>query len=213
MDNKSLGTIGVVVAVAISLVSLAFAFSSSSGGGDVGGQRGGFQELTNGVTLGNFSSTAGAQVEWFSGTLDPQANEEVIFRNTLGKDVYVDYAEINVITGETASSTTKIFAFATTSSSIATWADFGTLAEGKRAIIHGVAIATSTTATTTSSVYAASAGLGNGAVLVPNDSYFHIFLQQDTAGCSIAGAAAGACETATSSSRGFDPQFKVRIHY
>jgi len=202
------GSIGVAIAVVISVVALicSFAFKGGSTPSDnVSGERAGLQEFQDGIKAGDVNA------KWVSRTLAPNTNSVLLYANTTGKDVIVDYGEINVITGETASSTGKISLFATTTSSIPTGVDFSTLAgnAGKNILINSVILATSTTATTTSSVYAATAGKGNGSIIVPDGSYLFGLLQQNTVGCL---GATGLCEVATSSNRGFNPVFNVRIH-
>lgn len=198
-----------VVAVAIAILALGistFGGAPASQDQNVGGERAGLQEFVDGIKSGDING------KWISKKMDPLSNSVQIYRNTTGHDVIIDLGSANIITGETASSTSKISVFATTSSSVATWVDFGTLAEGKRALIQGVAIATSSTATSTNSVLSAVQGKGNGFVLVPTDYYVFGVLQQDTTACSIAGAVNGAaCETATSSNRGFNPIFNVHV--
>lgn len=222
MSKNSKGLFLGVAAVAIAIVAW-FAFFSGSpaptstgDGGNVAGQRAGLQEFADGITLGNAGNGAGASEEWYSGIIDPGTNSKLILHNTSGKDLLVDYGEINVKSGDTASSTSLVSIIATTSASIGTWADFGTLTSAgnaKQALIQAAQIATSSTATTTNSVKAAAYNQGNGAILVPNDSYLFAVLQQDITNANIACAAAGQCETATSSNRGFNPVWRVRVHY
>lgn len=171
------------------------------------GERGGLQEFFDGVTTGDITE------RWVSGKLKAGEDYVVIWSNTLGKDVTANYGEALIPTGETASSTSKISLFATTSTSVNNSVDFGTLAEGKRALIQAVNISTSTTATTTSSTYAMSAGKGNGSVLIPAGSVLMGYLQKDTAASTGCGALTGACESATSTNRGFNPLFRARLHY
>lgn len=209
MGNSN-GKVFGVAAVAIAIVALVFSFQSSpapvADDRDVGGERAGVQNFSDGATLGQ------ATERWYAQTLPVRSEEVLLFRNTFGKDVYADYGEANVITGQTASSSYKLYLIATTSSSIGAWADVTTarlLNTHKAALIDGVEIATSTTATTTSSTYALDSGKGNGTVLVPDGSYVFGFLQAvDLMACADA-----ACEPATSTNRGFNPQFKVKIHY
>ena len=211
MDNPNGKTIG-VVAAAIVLLALLGTYVFTTGPSDqtekrAGGQRAGLQEFTDGITSG----PNGIAEVWFSQTLPAGSEEVLLIRNQSGKDAILHYGESNVISGATASSSYKLFLVATSSSSIGAWADVaGTaVSTGKNALINGVTIATSTTASTTSSVYANDAGVGNGSVLVPNGWYVFGFLQAlDAMAC-----ADGACEPATSTNRGFNPQFRVRIHY
>ena len=174
---------------------------------NVGGQRGGLQEFSEGVTIDNVT------IRHAEAKLPVGQDYVVVWYNNLGKDVIANYGEAIVTSAETASSTSKISLFATTSSTVNDSVDFGTLAEGKRALIQAVNISTSTTATTTSSTYAMAAGKGNGSVLVAAGSYLMGYLQKDTAASTGCGALTGLCETATSSNRGFNPVFRVRLHH
>ncbi len=139
-------------------------------------------------------------------------NTVLLYTNNTNFDVYVDYGEANILTGDTASSTSKISLFATTSSSISTVNNFATLVTGNtgaKTLIDSVLIATSSTATTTSSVYASKANAGNGAILVPSGYSVWGMLQQNTTGCL---GAVGLCETSTSTRRGFNPVFMIKVH-
>lgn len=210
MNETKNSNIGVVVAVVISLFSFFFAvFGGGSGeiqiiNDKTAGERAGLQEFIDGIKAGDVNA------KWVSKTLPAQTNSVLLYKNTTGKDVIVDYGEVNVVTGETASSTYKVAVFATTSTSVPTNADFAALTGNTRklSLIDGVTLATSTTATTTSSTYASSAGLGNGAIIIPNGSSLFGFIQQTfTTPCT-----GSQCETATSSNRGFNPVFNVRVH-
>ena len=208
MGNSN-GKIFGVAAVAIAIVALFFSFQSSpapvADDRDVGGERAGVQNFSDGATLGQETE------RWYAQKLPVGSEEVLMFRNTFGKDVYAYYGESDVITGETASSSYKVYLFATTSPSIAAWANVTTavVTTGKSSLINGVTLATSTTATTTSSTYALDSGKGNGTVLVPDGSYFFGFIQA----VDLMACADTACEPATSTARGFDPLFKVKIHY
>ena len=213
MDKNSTGTVLGVVAVAIALG--AFFFSVLSGptsaptNKTVGGERAGLQEFFDGVKSGDIAS------RWYSAKIGPLANNVKVYCNTSGHDTVATYGAITIPTGDTASSTLNMSLFATSSSntSVPSTQDFTAIAEGKRAIMQNVQIATSTTASTTDSMLAAAMKVGNGSVLVPSDSCVFAYLQQDIAKCSIAGAAASpaVCGTATSSDRGFNPIANVLI--
>ncbi len=142
-------------------------------------------------------------------------NKVLLYTNSTGRDVYVDYGEANILTGDTASSTSKISIFATTSTSIATVNDFATLVTGntpRKTLIDAVLIATSSTATTTNSVYASKANAGAGAIVVPDGYSVWGMLQQNTAVTTGCSGATGLCESATSTRRGFNPVFFIKIH-
>jgi hypothetical protein len=204
MKRQSLiaGIALVVAVLALVLVVLLALHSGKS----LGGERAGLQEFIDGIKSGDLPS------KYVSKKLEPQQNSVKLYCNTSGRDVIADYGSVVIPTGETASSSANVSLFASSSPSIPATQDFAALAEGRRALIQTVGIATSTTASTTNSTLAAVQAKGNGAVLVANNSCLYGYLQQNTTGCSIAGAAAGVCETATSTNRGTNPIFNVRIH-
>ena len=206
--TKSNGQVLAVVGVAVVLLIGGFlvgryAFSPSSPSGDVGGERAGIQEFNDGVKAGDMNS------KWVAKTLPPGAASVALYTNRTGHDVFADFGAADILTGQTASSTFKASLFSTTSSSSAVpaWADFGTLAEGKRALIQAVEYATSSTATSTNSVLSAAQSKGSGSVLVPDGATLFGYIQQTYANLCTGSL----CETATSSNRGFNPQFRVRL--
>lgn len=152
--------------------------------------------------------------KWVSKALPVGDNKVTLYINRTGRDAYIYFGSINIPTGQTASSTTNVFLFATTSSSITTSQDFVAMTgtAGKAFLVNGVTIATSTTATTTSSIYAAVAQKGNGAIVVPDGSTVFGYLQQNTTLANSACSAAGRCETATSTLRGINPVFSIRVY-
>lgn len=211
--GTALGVVAVVIAVvAITIVLIGGKTSAPAPAQNVdqnaGGERAGLQEFKDGIKAGDLGS------KWITKTLPPLTTQVKLYCNTTGRDTILDYGSVLVKTGETASSTSKVSIFATTTTdTIAATNDFATIAEGRRALLQALTISTSTTASSTSSVYAARVNQGNGAVVVANNSCVWGYLQQDTTACSSAGAVAGAaCETATSSNRGFNPIFNIRIH-
>jgi hypothetical protein len=204
MENKSNGIVLGVVAVAIAAIALGAAVF----GGDtqpvnqnVGGERAGLQEFLDGIKAGDIN------VKWASAELPVATNQVLIYANRTGHDVIADFGSMVILTGETASSTYNVSIFATTSSSIATQIDFATLGENSRSLIHAATIATSSTATTTSSGQV-TFSKGNGPILVPTGSSIFGYIQQNS-GC-LKGT--GACEQATSTARGFNPIFSVRLY-
>lgn len=202
-------SVGIGLAVVLSVAALLVAVSSGAPvtDGNFAGNRAGLQEFVDGIKAGDLTT------KWVGATLPARSDDMVIYTNRTGRDVYADFGSVDVVTGETASSTYKISLFATTTTSVASSMDFSSLAEGKRALIQSLAIATSTTASSTSSVYAAARGAssGNGSIVIPDGSSLMVYLQQDTTAGSITCARNGACETATSSNRGFNPRVKVRL--
>jgi hypothetical protein len=163
--------------------------------------------FTRGVKLGDISQV------WISKTLEAGSNQVVLYRNQTGRDQWVGYGDITVKSSDTASSTSKVYIIATTTSSVGVWADFGTIIVRKDSLINGALFATSTTASTTSSVQAAVNGRGNGSILVPDGSYLIGYLQQNIDTITGCRGAVGLCESATSTRRGFNPVFTVRLHY
>lgn len=189
-----------MIAVVISIASLITAFSGGNSAG-LGGERAGLQNFIDGIKAGSIS------IKWVSGKLAPGADDQVIYTNRTGRDVYADFGSVDVLTGETASTTFKVSIFATTTTSVPVTQDYTALAEGARALIQSYTFATSTTATTTSSVRAAVEGKGNGSIVIPDGSSLMLYMQQ-TYGNVCTGAV---CETATSTNRGFNPKYKVRL--
>lgn len=202
-NNSNNSIIAAGIAILLSLVAIFVAVGSPTGSQIVGGERGGFQEFFDGAMIGQVDQ------KWVQSKIEPGVDEVALYTNRTGQDVYADFGTADIITGETASTTFKVSIFATTSSSTAvpTWANFGTLAEGKRALIGGVILATSTTATSTNSTLAAVSGIGAGSVVIPDGSTLFGYMQQTYANqCT-----GSVCETATSTNRGFNPKFKVRL--
>lgn len=213
MSTSTKGILGLVVAVATIIVIAGLSRGDETPptayvpSERAGGQRAGEQQFIDGIDVG------GELERWYVGKLDPLSNSKRIFTNTSGKDVIAYYGDITISTGQVASSTYDVSIFASTTSAIPATQNFSALSEGKRALIQSDIIATSTTASTTSSVYASVIGKGRGAVLVPDGSTLWLYLQQNTTRCSIAGAVSGAaCETATSSARGINPEYRVKVH-
>lgn len=209
MDNSK-GTLIGVVAVAIGLIALGVAWFHNPvtvvTTENAGGERAGIQEGIDGYKAGDLNS------KWKSAKMEVATSSVKVYCNTTGNDVVADYGEAIIPTGSTASSTSNVSLIATTSTSIPTWVDFGTLTEGKRALLQGIVIATSTTATTTNSVLASAQGKSAGATLIPTGSCIFGVLQQNTTLCGTQGNASGAaCESATSTNRGFNPIFNVRV--
>lgn len=201
-SNNSIIAAGIAILLSLVAISVSF-FGPVTSPQSLGGERGGFQEFFDGVMIGQVDQ------KWVQSKIEPGVDEVALYTNRTGQDVYADFGTADIITGETASTTFKVSIFATTSSSTAvpTWANFGTLAEGKRALIGGVILATSTTATSTNSTLAAVSGIGAGSVVIPDGSTLFGYMQQTYANqCT-----GSVCETATSTNRGFNPKFKVRL--
>lgn len=203
MDNSNGKFVG-VAAVAIAVIALAISIfggaPAPTNNENVAGERAGLQEFFDGIKAGEIGS------KWVSETLAPLANNVLLYRNTSGRDVIIDYGEVIYPTGQTASTTYTVSIFATTSASIVSTQNYTALAEGRRSMIQ-TNVATSSTATTTNSV-----SNGNGAVLVASDSYVFGYIQNLPTGGGGAVCTGSVCETATSSNRGVNPVFNIRIH-
>lgn len=203
-NNSNNSVIATGIAILLSLIAITVSFlGPETSPQNVGGERGGFQEFFDGVRIGQASQ------KWVVGTIEPGATGVALYTNRTGVDVYADFGSADIPTGSTASTTQAVSLFATSSSATAVpvWSDFGTLAEGGRALIQAVAIATSTTATSTNSVLSAVQGKGVGSIVIPDGSTLFGFIQQ-TYATKCTGSV---CETATSTNRGFNPKFKVRL--
>ena len=204
-NGKFVGVAAVAIAV-IALVVSIFGGSTPAptSNENVAGERAGLQEFIDGIKAGDINA------KWASAKLGAQQNSVLVYANKSGHDVIADFGSMVIQTGETASSTYTVSLFATTSSSIATTNDFADLADLSKALLHSVIVATSSTATTTNSVLASQiSNKGNGVILVPTGSFIFGYIQQYTAGCM---KGTGACEQATSTARGFNPIFNVRLH-
>lgn len=207
MDKSSNAVLASVVAVAIAVCSLFYVVTHTGGpsavtsdGQQVGGEQAGVQNFYDGAKLGNVGS------KWIARNLAQGENSVRLYCNTSGRDAVIHYGEVTYPTGQTASSTYTVNIFATTTTSIPATQNFTSLAEGRRSLIQ-VSVATSSTATTTSSIYAARANQGNGSVLVASNSCVFGYLQQLGPTCNGA-----SCETATSSNRGVNPVFQIQLH-
>lgn len=134
------------------------------------------------------------------------------WQNRTGYTVYIDSAVFG--TSGAASSSFKLYAFATTSdpSTLASRYAFTAFTEainGQNSFLGSPTYATSTAASTTNSAIEAKAGRGNGVIAVPNNGYLVFLLQGvDAAGC----ASTLKCEAATSTARGFNPFWHVRYY-
>ncbi len=158
-------------------------------------------QFTNGASFGNGQGGVGVSVNWAGDKIYPKSNQASWYNNT-GMTQYVDLTEVS--TDGTASSTFKLYAIAT-SSALNVIYDFFTPTGGLMAI-DGFSFATSTTATTTSSIEKAR----NGKVIrVPDGWRINFYLQAvDNRTCPTTGL----CETATSTNRGFNMFWRLRYH-
>ena len=129
------------------------------------------------------------------------------WQNRTGRTVYIDLATIT--TTGTASSSSLVYGYATSTLPSTTY-DFTAPTSANRMAINAFPIATSSAATTTSSIEKRLAG---GVISVPDGWYFVVLLRQDTTNADIACAAAGLCETATSTNRGFNLEWFFRGYF
>ena|SRR3990167_4171882 len=123
-----------------------------------------------------------------------------VWTNRTGTDVFVNYGSL--MTSGTASTTYRVFMFATTSTSVASTNDFTLISAALNTdIIRAWALATSTTATSTDTHYAIKDGRSDGSpTRIRNGESVIVYLQSTFFGpCS-----GSVCETATSSNRGFN---------
>lgn len=214
-SNKSVIGLAVVILVVGTLIvgGLTHRGSSTPQATDVvqtqsdnglGGERAGLQEFQNGVKMGP------EFWQWYGGTFVTGQTSAKLYCNTTGRSTVAEYGDFSILSGF-ASSSMKVSIFATTSSSIATTNDFATVVATTTALIAPYVVATSSEATTTSSTLAAIQNKGNGEVIVQPNWCVWAYMQSNSAtGCT--GAAAGMCEAASSTNRGFNPTFKIRVH-
>lgn len=153
----------------------------------------------NGIQLGNLPVT----VNYDGGKIQPKTNT-AFWKNTTGKTQYVDYVEVS--TDNTASSTFAVYAYAT-STAPRTLYDFVAPVNNATTLlsINQFIIATTSAATTTTNIDKAFSGK---TVRVSANSYLDVSLVQ-TFGSACTGSI---CETATSSNRGFNVQWRIRYH-
>ncbi len=147
---------------------------------------------------------------WVGGKIIAKSNS-AFYKNVSGQTEYFENVEVS--TDGTASSTYKVYAYATTSAPRTIY-DFSAPVQNANTLIwiNGFAIATSSVATTTSSDDTKGTGAGPAAgsvIQVPNNSYLDIVLVQNTTGCN---GATSVCETATSTARGFNLQWRAVYH-
>ncbi len=164
-------------------------------------------QFTQGIKLGTTRETI------VSKAVPAGSNQVILFTNSTGRDVYASAADMTINTGDTASSSVKFYIVSTTTSSIGAWADFATLPLLKGSLIHGMAVATSSTATTTSSVLAAVTGKGNGGVIIPDGASLIAYIQQNIDTLLGCRGAVGLCEAATSTRRGFNPVATAKLRF
>lgn len=198
MKNKIIA--GVVLVVGLLLGYFGFHQASPLvGGGDV---RNVGEFAPNGIGFGNLPVTWSSE----GGKILAKSNT-AFWKNVTGKTQYVDYVEVS--TDNFASSSMKIYAFST-STAVRTLYDFVAPAQQATTtlLINAFTIATSSQATTTTNIDKAFSGK---TAIVPNNSL--IVIQMQTAnGAVCASSGSGICESATSTNRGFNLQWRIRFH-
>lgn len=188
-----------------SLLALGCSLAALSDGPGLRGEKGDRGERgLGGVTNVDEIAAGDAASKWELLSLDA-GEDQASYRNTSGHSEIVDYS--NFTTDGTASSSFRVIAVATTSSSFADAHDFlapvyADLAGSK---MFDVTIATSTTATTTNSIMrtAMNDGSSDGSILLKNLEYLILYLQRGDTSCPTSGTDTGGCEAATSTNRGF----------
>lgn len=190
----------VAVALVVILGVAYFATKSEKSEGLLGAVRPIADEFTQGLKLGYGQNTL---INSFRLTIGAGSNEAA-WKNTTGETVYVYLAD--AVTTGTASS--SYYLYIATSSSATVSNDFSAPFSS---IIDTFAIATSSVATTTSSIDKHKVS-NNGVIPVAHNEYVLMTLQANTTACANAGAALGLCETATSTNRGIT-SIVARVFY
>ena len=206
MKNKVGIVLGILVVGLISLGAI-FGFDSGTVSQDenpevvAGDTRNTPDQYTNGVAFGTLPVT----VTWAGGKISAGENTAYWYNNT-GKVQYVDYLEASP--DGTASSTYKIFAYSTSTAYATLYDITATPANNAttRIAISGFNYATSSTATSTSNLDLSVAGK---VLRVADGGRVQFLLRGVDSGCASQG---GACETATSTNRGFNVPWRIRIH-
>lgn len=146
---------------------------------------------------------------WAVRDIGASADQAVLLTNSTSQDMYVDYAELelkaNADGTRTASSTVNVRLFATSTTEVPNSHDYTAIAADKYQLVVGT-WATSTTATTTNSVGTTAQG-GQGSIRLPAGWSLIAYINRATNGVCTTGA----CETATSTNRGYD--LRARAHY
>lgn len=148
-----------------------------------------------------------------------------VWQNKTGRTVYVDRFDASLVpatgsTTVTATSTYAIYAYASSTpittliNGTSTLYDFTAPLQlpgnGTSINVNNFSFATSSSATTTSSLDKAFAGK---VIAIPDTAYFNILLQSPGPACTNTGAGAGSCYTATSTGRGFNIDTKLDMYY
>lgn len=205
-ENKNLIFVGLAVAVAlIGVVAIASSgkdeappaapVAVESSDPNLQGERAGLQNFTDGAKLGTQNT------RWYSGTIAAGANQGFWLNNT-GVTVYADLAEM--ITTGTASTSYDFFIGTTTAATLSS--DFTDPFSG---LVDDKVVATSTNALPVANSIKDAGTNGRGVVAVPVGAYVFFTFQQTFAG----NCTGSLCETATSTNRGFDVNWNLRVHH
>lgn len=196
MSSKKTMLAAVVALVAFLGAIFATSSNAPAPEGDVGGPSN-VQDsavFTNGVGFGK----TGYLMFDTNGTIGAGSNQ-ASWRNTLGRTVYIDLAYLR--TSGTASTTFRFGIATSTAATVNNYtAPFASL-------INNYRIATSSAATTTSSL---ARSMGEPLIPVASGEYVNIYFQQGYGQTNCTGAV---CETATSTNRGFNVDWYLRGHY
>lgn len=161
----------------------------------------------------NFTQGAGFGGKYvsFSQTISiPAGARSGFWTNKTGRTVYVPRIDASLVgttsaATVTASSTFALYAYGSTTAPGSTY-DYTAPKSSDKMLINNFSFATSSTATTTSSLDKALAGK---VVQIPDGQSVFLLLVAPTANCTFGGA----CEPATSTQRGFNVDAKLDGYY
>ena len=141
----------------------------------------------------------GPRIQDYQGGEMAAGDNEDFWTNDTGNTVFFDKSVVT--TSGTASSSYRLYQFASSSPTVPSGNYYSALTEGNsrigNALIGGIVIATSTAATSTNSTMASIVGKGAGVIAVPAGwSLITYYQQVDSASCG------GVCEPATSTNNG-----------
>jgi hypothetical protein len=191
------GGIAVVIAVIALIVGMrgptSVVLPSNDG---LGGQRGGMQEFVDGIKAGDRTSI------WRTGTIPASTNQSAWCNTQIGKTAYVDIAEMS-FTGN-ASSSMRVSIGTSTASSIT-----NNYTAPYAGLVDNYLLATSTGSTIVANNIIDNGTNGRGIVGVATSECVNFIFRQDSTGACTGSL----CEAATSTARGFNGAWNLRIHY
>lgn len=195
MKNVSTMIVGIVVVAVCAMLYLMSGsespstYDGSNSSQNTGGQRAGLQEYSDGIKLGDVTTT-------WKRVVIPSGSNQAAWYNNLGKTVFVtpDNVMIGFPSG-TATSTLVLYVGTSTSSTFTDYArpSVATL------LVDGALVATSTSAGTTGIYKMGTTSVAANVFAVPAGGYL-VFDVQERFACK----SDGSCNTATSSNRGID---------